>query len=192
MTNPYGITLNRAWTEWATNYGVSPTVAAAVFLISVHRPAYEIAAKLTACEFKQVTDIVRRWPNNFASGTLAALETQKHAAQRELTTSTSTDVASGRPGAGIKASAEDTRRTHECNLSTEKAGTHPGTLADIASTAHGGRRLKGAGPKHPRHRRRNGDTALLGPSGCPCDGARTREAGGGHDRNYEEAARQKA
>ena len=107
MTNPYGITLDRAWTEWAAEYGVSPTVAAALFLISVHRP---VAAKLTACEFKQVIDVVRRWPNNFASGTLAALETAKHAAQRELTTSTSTDVASGRPGAGIKASAEDTRR----------------------------------------------------------------------------------
>ena len=90
MTNPYGITLDRAWTEWAAEYGVSPTVAAALFLISVHRPAHEVAAKLTACEFKQVIDIVRRWPNNFASGTLAALETQKHAAQRELTTSTST------------------------------------------------------------------------------------------------------
>ena len=90
MTNPYGITLDRVWTEWAAEYGVSPTVAAALFLISVHRPAHEVAAKLTACEFKQVTDIVRRWPNNFASGTLAALETQKHAAQRELTTSTST------------------------------------------------------------------------------------------------------
>ena len=38
MTNPYGITLNRAWTEWATNYGVSPTVAAALFLISKSRP----------------------------------------------------------------------------------------------------------------------------------------------------------
>ena len=157
MTNPYGITLDRAWTEWAAEYGVSPTVAAALFLISVHRPAHEVAAKLTACEFKQVIDIVRRWPNNFASGTLAALETQKHAAQRELTTSTSTDGASGRPGAGIKASAEDTRRTHECRFesfrihapqtapkpervsapepervpNTEKAGTHTGTLADV-------------------------------------------------------------
>ena len=157
MTNPYGITLDRAWTEWAAEYGVSPTVAAALFLISVHRPAHEVAAKLTACEFKQVIDIVRRWPNNFASGTLAALESQKHAAQRELTTSTSTDVASGRPGAGIRASAADTRRTHECRFesfrihapqtapkpervsapepervpNTEKAGTHTGTLADV-------------------------------------------------------------
>ena len=63
MTNPYGITLDRAWTEWAAEYGVSPTVAAALFLISVHRPAHEVAAKLTACEFKQVIDIVPRWPN---------------------------------------------------------------------------------------------------------------------------------
>ena len=61
MTHPYRITLDRAWTEWAAEYGVSPTVAAALFLISVHRPAHEVAAKLTACEFKQVIDIVRRW-----------------------------------------------------------------------------------------------------------------------------------
>ena len=33
MTDPYGITLDRAWTEWAAEYGVSPTVAAALFLI---------------------------------------------------------------------------------------------------------------------------------------------------------------
>ena len=85
MINPYGITLDRPWTEWAAEYGVSPTVAAAVFLMYVHHPAHEVAAKLTACEFKQVIDVVRRWPNNFASGTLAALKTQKHAAQRELT-----------------------------------------------------------------------------------------------------------
>ena len=32
-------TLNRAWTEWAAEYGVSPTVAAAVFLMSKARPA---------------------------------------------------------------------------------------------------------------------------------------------------------
>ena len=46
MTNPYGITLNRVWTEWATNYGVSSTVAAAVFLISEARPIHEVTAKL--------------------------------------------------------------------------------------------------------------------------------------------------
>ena len=29
----YGITLDREWTEWAANLGVSPTVAAALLLI---------------------------------------------------------------------------------------------------------------------------------------------------------------
>ena len=62
MTHPYGITLNRVWTEWATNYGVSPTVAAAIFLISEARPIHEVTAKLAPDEFEQVADIVSRWP----------------------------------------------------------------------------------------------------------------------------------
>ena len=132
MTNPYGITLDRAWTEWAAEYGVSPTVAAALFLISVHRPAHEVAAKLTACEFKQVIDIVRRWPNNFAAGTLAALESHKHVAA-----STSTD-ASGRPPAGI----EDTRRTHECRFGSNAPQTAPKP-----------ERARAAEPKRERARR---------------------------------------
>ena len=62
MTDPYRITLDRAWTEWAAEYGVSPTVAAALFLISVHRPAHEVADRnRQRVEFKQVIDIVRRW-----------------------------------------------------------------------------------------------------------------------------------
>jgi hypothetical protein len=133
MTNPSSITLDRAWTEWAAQYGVSPIVAAALFLMSVHRPAHEVAAKLTACEFKQVIDIVRRWPNNFASGTLAALESQKHAAQRELAASTSTNVTSCRPGAGIKSGAEDTRRTHECKFerACNSVALHSRSLAQV-------------------------------------------------------------
>ena len=128
---------------------MSPTVAAALFLISVHRPAHEVAAKLTACEFKQVTDIVRRWPNNFASGTLAALETQKHAAQRELAASTSTNVKSCRPGAGIKASAEDTRRTQNAG-SKAFASTLLRRLLSLSALAH--LSLSGSRtPKKPGH-----------------------------------------
>ena len=59
MTNPYGITLDRAWTEWAANYGVSPTVAAAVFLMSKLRPLPGVAAKLAAGEFEQVIESSR-------------------------------------------------------------------------------------------------------------------------------------
>jgi len=58
MTNPYGITLDHAWKEWATNHGVSPTVAAAVFLISEARPIHEVMAKLAPDESEQVADIV--------------------------------------------------------------------------------------------------------------------------------------
>ena len=62
MSNPYGITLDRAWTEWAGDYGVSPTVAAALFLMSEPRP--QVTAKLAPGEFEQVIDIVWRWPGN--------------------------------------------------------------------------------------------------------------------------------
>ena len=46
-SNPYGITLDREWTEWAANIGVSPTVAAALLLICQARPLDEIVARLT-------------------------------------------------------------------------------------------------------------------------------------------------
>ena len=77
MTHPYGITLNRVWTEWATNYGVSSTVAAAVFLISEARPIHEVTAKLAPDEFEQVADIVSRWPDCFPPGTPAALKSRR-------------------------------------------------------------------------------------------------------------------
>jgi hypothetical protein len=56
MSNPYGIELNQAWTEWAADYGVSSTVAAAVFLISSARPIDEVMAKLAPGELEQVAD----------------------------------------------------------------------------------------------------------------------------------------
>ena len=77
MTNPYGITLDREWTEWAAEYGVSPAVAAAVFLTSKARPIHEVMAKLAPGEFEQVADIVSRWPGQFPPGTLAALKSRR-------------------------------------------------------------------------------------------------------------------
>ena len=74
MSNSYGITLDRAWTEWAAEYGVSPKVAAAVFLVSEARPILEVVAKLAADEFEQLADIVARWPDRFPPGTPAALK----------------------------------------------------------------------------------------------------------------------
>ena len=74
MSNRYGITLDSAWTEWAAKEEVSETVAAAVLLICETRPVHEVVAKLTAVEFERVFDIVRRSPDHFPSGTLAALK----------------------------------------------------------------------------------------------------------------------
>jgi hypothetical protein len=53
MTNPYGITLDREWTEWAAKASVSPTVAGALFLICQARPLDEIVARLTPGELEQ-------------------------------------------------------------------------------------------------------------------------------------------
>ena len=56
MSNPYGITLDSAWTEWAAKERVSETVTAAVLLICETRPVHEVAAKLTPGEFERVVD----------------------------------------------------------------------------------------------------------------------------------------
>ena len=74
MSNPYGITLDREWTEWAAKFGASPTVAAALFLISKRHPSLEVIAKLTLGEVEEVAAIVRRWPDCFPPGSLDALK----------------------------------------------------------------------------------------------------------------------
>ena len=74
MSNRYGITLDSEWIEWAAKERASETVAAAVMLICETRPVDEAAAKLTPGEFERVMDIVRRSPDQFPSGTLAALK----------------------------------------------------------------------------------------------------------------------
>ena len=71
MTNPYGITLNSEWIEWATKEKASETVAAAVLLICETRPVHEVVAKLTPWEFERVVDIIRRSPDHFPPGALA-------------------------------------------------------------------------------------------------------------------------
>jgi hypothetical protein len=74
MSNPYGIALDREWAVWAAKAGASPTVVAALQEVSRSRPPPEIVAPLTPGELEWVTEIVRRWPDCFPSGALAALE----------------------------------------------------------------------------------------------------------------------
>ena len=90
MTNPYGITLDREWSEWAAKFGASPTVAAALFLISEHHPSHEVMAKLARGEVEQVAAIVQRWPDCFPPGSLDALKSRSLmlAQQAALTGST--------------------------------------------------------------------------------------------------------
>jgi hypothetical protein len=78
MSNPYG---NQAWTEWAAEYGMSATVAAALYLISECRPIHKTLAVLTPDELKEVVQVIRRWPNQFPPVTLLIVE--RYARSRE-------------------------------------------------------------------------------------------------------------
>ena len=92
MSNRYGITLDSEWIEWAAKEKASETVAAALLLICETRPVHEVVAKLTPGEFERVVDIVRRSPDHFPSGTLAALKSRSPIpAHRQQSASVSTD-----------------------------------------------------------------------------------------------------
>jgi hypothetical protein len=71
--NPYGITLDRTWTEWAAEQGLSETVAAALYLISENRKTDEVVVNLRPSEIARVIDIVQCWPDCFPPGALGAL-----------------------------------------------------------------------------------------------------------------------
>jgi hypothetical protein len=144
MTNPYGITLDSAWTEWAAKEEVSETVAAALLLICETRPVHEVVAKLTPREFERVVDIVRRSPDHFPSGTLAALKGRSPMpARRPQSDSVFREHmrASAELGPHTKqlGLAEQTNRAGSLKWeakdtggsNAEKAGTHTGTLAAI-------------------------------------------------------------
>jgi hypothetical protein len=70
--NRYGITLDRAWTEWAAKQGLSETVAAALYLISENRKIDEVVVKLTPGEIERVIDFVQCWPDRFPPDALVA------------------------------------------------------------------------------------------------------------------------
>ena len=71
--NPYGITLDRVWTDWAAQHGVSETIAAALCLISRNRKVGEIVVKLTPSETERVIAFVQTWPDHFPRGALDPL-----------------------------------------------------------------------------------------------------------------------
>jgi hypothetical protein len=95
-TNPYGVRLNRAWTEWVAEHGVSETIAAALYLVSRNKKADEVVVKLTAGEVERVTDIVQRWPDYFPPGALVALKESRPTPQERSAGSGSPGVRSAR------------------------------------------------------------------------------------------------
>jgi hypothetical protein len=69
-------------------------------------PGFEVVAKLTTTEFKQVVDIVAAIADCFLTGTLASLESQRSLPQPEPAVDISTNAASDRPAVRIKPDAE--------------------------------------------------------------------------------------
>ena len=96
MSNPYGIALNRAWTEWAAKQGVSETIAAALYLISANSNADEVVAKLKPAEVKLVVGVVQRWPESFPPRALAAIEAARRPAHARRPTRPSAAPGSAR------------------------------------------------------------------------------------------------
>jgi hypothetical protein len=73
MGNRYEITLDPVWAKWATEHGVSETVAAALFLLSKKRRAEEVVDRLEPDELKLVVEVVENSPECFPQWTLTAL-----------------------------------------------------------------------------------------------------------------------
>jgi hypothetical protein len=101
--NPYGITLDRPWTEWAAKQGLSETVAAALYLISENRKTCEVMVKLTPSEIERVIDIVQRWPDCFPPRALAAIRRNRPAPLPEQLTACTSPDARHRSAARFKA-----------------------------------------------------------------------------------------
>ena len=113
MSNPYGITLDREWSEWAAKSGVSSAVASALLLISRSRPPTEVVARLTPGELEQVVGVVGRWPDCFPHGTLAAFKGVRLTRSPDLSAvSISTDQAPSRLAARTSAERLHRHRPH--------------------------------------------------------------------------------
>jgi hypothetical protein len=91
MGNRYEITLDPVWANWATEHGVSETIAAALFLLSKDRKAEEVVVRLKPDELKVVVEVVENSPECFPQGTLTALKDSRPTSP--------TSAQSGPPGA---------------------------------------------------------------------------------------------
>ena len=85
-------------------------------------PVHEVVAKLTPGEFERVVDIVRRSPDHFPSGTLAALKSHSPLpAGRPQSYSVSTDQAPRQGPIGTKPDGDRERG----NIGTDRHARRP-------------------------------------------------------------------
>jgi hypothetical protein len=182
--NPYGITLDRVWTDWAAQHGASETIAAALHLVSRDRKAQDVVVKLTPGEVERVMDIVQRWPDHFPPGTLAALEESRPTPPEPSAASRSPGVGSARPATlinpgfgqlrGPAASLRNPAPSSRAPPNTPPPRTSkklehvpdtPRNARRNRSKALGRRRVYEGGPQHPDDCRRNRHTGGLGAPG---------------------------
>ena len=146
--NPYEITLNRAWTDWAAQHGVSETIAAALYLLSENRKAGEVLVKLAPGEMERVIAFVQRWPDHFPPGALFALKESRPTPPERWAASGSPGAGSAQPATlinpgigqlrgprGTPAEPRAVLRSaaeHATAPNVEKPGTRPGTRAETA------------------------------------------------------------
>ena len=115
MGNPFGITLDRAWTEWAAKHGVSAKVAAALILISQARPLDDIVAKLTTHELEQVIKLVGRCPSYYPPRALDVLKSKSNLVSLQPPAerlSRNGALEFGQPAARTNPGTEHSRRIH--------------------------------------------------------------------------------
>ena len=143
MSNRFGIELDQALLRWAAAEDMTETVIAAVSLLH-ERSVEEVAGKLTTAEIADVTRLVSRCPSCYPPGAYDSLKASRNAAAERPATRTTAGTGAERPRwrhmrpsaeldphterAGF---AERTNRAQDAKNKAEKAGTHPGTLADI-------------------------------------------------------------
>jgi len=171
-----------------TNYGVSSTVAAAVFLMSEARPTHEVMAKLAAGEFEQVvtsvkeiagkltpveladvTRLVGRCPSCYPPGTLDALKLRRlKPAPQPPSVSRSNGPTSRRPGRIIAKSLHGrahTRGFEHAQSSAASAmptyGTRNGVTPTMGIAATTAEPVSASTLRVRRHRQRRRDGVRL-------------------------------
>jgi hypothetical protein len=97
MGNRYEITLDPVWAKWATEHGVSETIAAALFLLSKKREAEEVVDKLKPDELKLVVEVVEHSPECFPQGTLTALKDSRPTSSPDMSGPSDLPVAGRNP-----------------------------------------------------------------------------------------------